>query len=115
MERDEALLRKVGDVIASEPWRYDQIAVLSECGSVGCIAGLSAVLAFPDKSGAALLELYPITLMAERALGLTSDEAVRLFKWNWEPAGDPSVPLHERVRDALYALAEGASVEEVTA
>lgn len=114
-ERNDTLLRKVGDVIAAEPERYDQDVVLSYCGTVACVAGHAALLAHPEKTAAQIINSGPVLATARDALGLSGDEWPRLFDFDWQPAGDPSTPLHERVQAALYALAEGASVEEVSA
>lgn len=126
--RDGALLRKVGDAIFAEPERYDQRfwAKTSTCGTTACVAG--HVVTFmdgfervvPRDDGACddvvvYGEVRFIADAATAALRLTEDEWRVLFHYNWEPTGDPSTPLHERVRDALYALADGATVEEVTA
>jgi len=123
--RDGALLRKVGDVIAAEPERYKQVNWLVDrtCGTVGCLAGHTAMLVdgYESHDGGSGVTVVihgrkrRVSEAAQTALGLTDVEEDQLFGSDWEPAGDPAVPLHERVRDALYALADGATVEEVTA
>jgi len=124
--RDGALLRKVGDVIAAEPQRYSQTTWGREtkCGTVACLAGHAALLnanvagLMGHSMGQVILKngwLAPTYSLAADALGLADEEEDVLFAGGWLPAGDPATPLHERVRDALYALADGATVEEVSA
>lgn len=121
MARDEGLLRKVGDRVATYPHTYDQYAWLEQderCGTVGCLAG-HTVLLHPEFRGVIADELVLVgdavehlPVVAREQLGLTEYEADVLFHADWQPAG--SGPLHERVRDALHALADGASIADVT-
>lgn len=131
--RDGALLRKVGDVIAAEPERYDQHhwAERAACGTRACLAGHAVTMVdgfegyaldhhhpahgLPARADDVRIDgqLYAIEEVAQEALGLVDGEWP-LFDPGWLPAGDPATPLHERVRDALYALADGATVDEVT-
>lgn len=116
MERDEALLRKVGDTIAAEPERYDQKVWWlphSECGSVACLAGHAVELAGLPVS---TLTEKAIDETAEEVLGLTGYEAGRLFWGGWLPRRSYlGQQLGESIRDALYRLADGASIDEVSA
>lgn len=122
--RNGPLLRKVGDVIAAEPERYEQMLFfdIGECGTRACIAGHAALVEYGSRvstlRGGVVWDDGSFTLVdeaAQDALGLTEEDAECVFGGRWLPAGDPSMPLHERVRDALYALADGATVAEVTA
>lgn len=138
--RDEAMLRKVGDWIAENPEKYNQDVwihsqdledssesyslekiSLFKCGTTACVAGTAAFLwgdfvsfcgtyQMKTTAGQRLL----IKDAAQEALGLEESETWMLFDAIWQPAGDESVPLHLRVRDALYKLADGASIEEVS-
>lgn len=154
--RNEAALRKVGDLIADEPDRYDQSLFLIEtqdqpCKTVGCVAGHAATL-HPDVgkqeegakywfvkyhepnpnprtfgeeqhvwSMATLTDgrrTYGVESLAREVLGLSPRESERLFAGDWVPLNctnpDDPYELATSVRDALYDLAEGASIEDVT-
>lgn len=132
--RDEAMLRKVGDQIAANPDQYYQGAWAMpslDCGTKCCIAG-TAVQLQPDFVAFAMEEddyrsnVHFVKLAGEdkdrliqqvavERLGLTEEEADELFYEDWEPKrSHPTQPLHEAVRDALYALADGASIEDVS-
>lgn len=115
--RDEALLRKVADAISAYPESYSQMTFMSSCGTKMCIAGHAAMIADPDCSH------QMIAIVGRRALGLTQYEAMILFDPNWRPVRSaPSLivgrfrrrPIIEDVADALYRLADGAPIEEVT-
>lgn len=86
-----------------------------DCGTRMCIAGwaadltgwhYSAFLTAGDQTG----RMYKgdrsesIENIAREALGLTHDEATKLFAAGWGPKGDASVP------DALRAIGRGAPI-----
>ncbi len=52
--------------------------------------------------------------VAAAAAGLAFHEEETLFHGSWLPRGHDIMPLHEAVADALYKLADGATIEEVT-
>lgn len=134
--RDEAMLRKVGDYIAEHPEEYDQSfwAQKSACGTTHCVAGTTVFLSpefqtfiwyqgsiftwsgmFTKENG----EYRSIMLQATYLLGLDCEEAYMLFNANWLPkwAGETDYSpqmIAPLVRDALYALADGATIEDVT-
>lgn len=100
-QRDDALLRKVGDLVATFPDNYCQSEFIEEtqCGTVACVAGYAHMLA----------DCCPQT-----ALGLDDDELF-IFHPDWLPSANlPGDTLAERVKSALYALADGADIIEVT-
>lgn len=127
MTRNAQLLRAVGDRIAAYPHLYDQSewGRTNDCGTVGCVAGHAAELAgyrldVDGLFGAAVrsddVGRESTRDVARDALGLTDEEAARLFAGGWRPAGwdgheDKVAGL---VRDALYRLADGAAVADVS-
>lgn len=60
-----------------------------------------------------------IPILARQSLGLTPDEATTLFSPDWKPAGWEfgmgQRKLANLVKKALYGLAEGKSIENVSA
>lgn len=123
-ERNNALLRKVGDVIAAEPHRYDQAEWFNdenECGTTACVAGWAVLLHDGDvpRDPHGYVHEHRIDELAQDYLGLDDYTAEELFGGLWHPAGYR--PFYSRrrqarlVRDALYRLADGASICEVTA
>lgn len=128
MERNAPLLRKVGDHIAAFPTSYNQTAIIEtepgvECGTVACVAGWTAQLA----SETSQFNLSALTMMigdyhydildgARSLLGLDKSEAMLLFSGGWLPKPSYKGQSHHlAVKDALYALADGADIKEVTA
>lgn len=123
--RNEPLLRKVGDHIAENPKLYDQRhwSVKVDCGTVGCVAGQTAIF---HEDFEALADDYvelrkgeetvfrDIPSVAREMLGLSRFETEMLFSATWKPEGCGRKPLPEAVRDALYGLAEGKTVREVS-
>lgn len=108
------LFYKVADVIERHPDRYDQ-AIWGH-GSLRDIAGHAAALA-----GAVSTDDCDWTVVrrpdgrmeyvdeyAQEVLGIDEDDAERLFGTFWAPPEDMDVP------EALRAIGDGASVEEVT-
>lgn len=150
MERNAAMLRKVGDHIASEPDRYNQSVwaqldtsnekhkgsvmidgvttptINIECTSTCCVAGTAAYFSpdvvswiatdsyrpHADYALTAEGEIKLIMDVGREALGLDEEDARTLFSESWRPVGEGT--LHENVRDALYALADGADIYDVT-
>lgn len=124
MERNAELLRKVADKIAAFPELYDQGCWAEEdaCGTTACIAGHALLesgkyrervddwgsVFFFNKEGVAV----PPAEEAEALLGLSKGEATRLFSMGWQPTGEGL--LSERVQKALYAIANGADIEDVS-
>ena len=135
MTRNSEALRSIGDRIVSDPSSYDQASWTSTCGTTMCIAGYGCMempgfvgfkvvrgvhlAIFDESSGLPPHFLHPSSSAVRAFLKLTEDDADALFDALWKPVGwdeytpDEKLPL--LVRDALYALASGASVEEVTA
>lgn len=135
MKRNAELIRKVADKIAAEPETYDQTDWARYdpiCGTTCCVAGHAMLesglyylsrgrgegvlgkfcyIEFITHSGSRFIGQYDRT--AQALLGLTADEADKLFSSSWEPCGVG--PLEERVQKALYALADGAHIEDITA
>lgn len=113
--RNAELIRKVADKVASEPHNYNQQLYI--CDTKGCIAGHALVESGykVDETGLRFVDVgaFHIAYTAALLMGLSLDEANVLFHQQWEPAGEG--PLTERVQKALYALADGASVEDITA
>lgn len=133
MQRNAELLRAVGDRIAANPHLYDQSewGLEVDCGTVGCVAGHAVDLAdgyeidyaFASHGTVARLTAggrVATQVAARDALGLDQDEASVLFAGSWRPVGwkrhddydlITTAPL---VRDALYRLADGASLYAVS-
>lgn len=129
-ERNAELLRAVGDRVAAHPDLYDQAewAQPDDCGTRGCVAGHAVELAdgytfqtryfhgsiTNDPTGAQI----PTAIAAREVLGLTEGEATILFAGGWKPAGWDHDLGHADtaalVRDALYALADGATIFAVS-
>lgn len=131
--RNEAMLRKVGDAIAAEPERYMQTAFRidheDKCGSLHCVAGWAVQLSpeleweqpadhyASDVRDRETGELLRVDDAAARVLGLDPED-VGLFAATWLPSG---VRKHthraeraELVREALYKLADGAPLQDVS-
>lgn len=130
MARNAELLRAVGDLIAAHPHLYDQSewAMAADCGTYGCVAGHAVDLAegytLDHNRDRGAVSYRPdgtrttTSVAARDALGLTEDEAHNLFAGSWRPAGwdaQPPAVVAGLVRQALYRLADGASVLAVTA
>lgn len=121
-ERNDALLRKVGDYIAAEPHRYRQGEWYDEdeCGTTACVAGWTVVLHDGDVPRTECGTPYDpgIDRYAQEYLGIDDETAEELFNPCWRPAGYRHNHSHARdaelVRDALYRLADGASIGEVS-
>lgn len=99
--RNEPLLRKVGDLIASFPDSYCQGIFFQEtvCDTLANVAGY-AYLITDD--------------LPQEALGLRNDELL-IFHPDWLPSAHLNgTTLAEQVQSALYALADGADIVEVT-
>lgn len=122
-KRNAALLRKVGRFIEEHPHRYVQGAW--HCGSKMCVAGTAALLCDRfvgwdrEDEDVACVRISKETVgredvsdLAREELGLSFDEADTLFGPDWEPVGEGR--LATRVKKALYALARGADVMDVT-
>lgn len=132
MTRNAALLRQVGDAVYDHPGQYNQGYWAERahpheltCRTAACVAGWTVRLQ-PNFERFEFRGLFAdrcvmdgksrsVELEARRLLGLSKADADRLFSASWEPDGDAHTPLHQRVRDALYALADGVDMGEVTA
>lgn len=100
----------VQDAAEESDVSWDQVALVElvqnpSCGTTACIAGW--VVAIATAQGARL-GLDP-GRQAASILGLADDDARLLFDAAWKPRSDLTVP------DALRAIADGATVDEVTA
>lgn len=97
------------------------------CTSVCCVAGTAAMLdplteawiLYDESDGTSEEVIYDgevceIRDVGAEVLGLEPDDAEFLFDPIWRPTGDESIPLTDRVRDALYSLADGATLKSVT-
>lgn len=125
MARDEAMLRKVGDFIVENPEKYKQSRW---CGTTMCVAGTAVFLRsdfkrFINDSTVQLTDRssHFIEELGQETLGLDYDDAQTLFYAAWLPDGvedDESLQNPETlallVRDALYHLADGATIDEVS-
>lgn len=118
-------LRKVADIIAAEPHRYTQVAYLTEkkCGTQHCIAGWAAALSSEFSTFDGNANAYGflrdgakvwIEGYAGKRLGLEGAERDLLFDAYWTPINVGPGTKVERVRAALYAIADGATVESVS-
>ena len=104
-----ALMLRVADEIEQHPEQYNQKDwkvpwVGGGCLTAYCIGGWACHLT-SNAEPAAGVEVEPV---ARRLLGLSYDEADRLFDACWEPREGLSVS------DALREIAGGASVEFVS-
>lgn len=121
------LFNDIANMIQKQPERYDQGTWGSvragrtlDCGTSHCIAGWAATLALPreawqpDEYGdyddivtVDGLERY-IGEWAGEVLGLSEEDAERLFSGGWQPEAGMTVP------DALRAIGDGVDVYDVT-
>lgn len=84
------LLNKVREHIEDHPEEWDQYVWRSACGTTYCFAGLAALFDGAEWAagpGGGLVVTSPdgeecVASRAQRALGLTADEAQRLFETN---------------------------------
>ncbi len=116
-ERNSELFYEVADQIRKEPSSYIQSIwgaqgdPLLPCRTAACIAGWATILSGQaiwqerDKVFELHCDIHPI---AAEALGLTPDEAARLFSPVWRPREDLTV------EEALEKLAAGADLDEVS-
>lgn len=125
MTRNAELLRQVGDHIAENPDSYSQSSWLAPadtlCGTVGCVAGHAFRIGYEgehyENMGAFVYWQGGQIFLDQEAtvlLGLEDYDAQVLFHPDWEPA-ETAGSLGERVRDALYGLADGKPIEDVSA
>lgn len=126
--RNADLLKEVGERIAAEPASYSQAtwgyAPQNSCNTTACVAGhallasgyrLTQLQIFVDSNGKAIPDAAGVIReLAGNLLGLDANEAAILFDAEWEPRQDLGIDLAERVRKALYAIADGADIEDVT-
>ena len=120
-----AHIRAIADQIELEPGSYDQGTYgckekQSSCGTAHCIAGWSAKLdGWSPRIGHGwgllirggddgMLEYAACEEVAGKNMGVCEEDYEVLFNVDWEPIDSMTVP------QALRALADGASVSDIT-
>ena len=100
----EAVQRTI-DTLRAEPESYDQSMWFHDCGTPACVAGYALYAnLYPDEIESLQGDCCSIPVEAERILGLSPEEADRLFMESpygegVDPSVDDAIEVLERFRD----------------